>query len=170
MSGLTFTLRNATAGRLDLSALVPNKLAGLEVRDIAKLVIGKTRDQLRAGDVFDISGTLSDTITFAGTTAECDGIGAALETGVEVVVFEVWIRRENFITGTTGAEQVEDVANRHAHPADAWTSCHDGRIHGDAVEFVHAPKHYPSRRENARRESLPDDRPPQPCCGLLVEN
>lgn len=85
MSGLTLTLRNASAGRVDLSGLVPHKIAGLEVRDIAQMVIGKTRDQLRLGDVFDITGTLSDTVTFVGTTALCDGLGAELESGTIIV-------------------------------------------------------------------------------------
>ena len=85
MSGLTLTLRNASAGRVDLSGLVPHKIAGLEMRDIAQMVIGKTRDQFRLGDVFDITGTLSDTLTFVGTTALCDGLGAELESGTIIV-------------------------------------------------------------------------------------
>lgn len=85
MSGLTLTLRNASAGRLDLSDLVPHKIAGLDERGIAQLVIGKTRDQLRVGDVFDISGTSGNTLTFAGTTALCDGLGAELESGTIIV-------------------------------------------------------------------------------------
>ncbi len=85
MSGLTFKLRDASAGRLDLSALVPHKLAGLDMRDIAQIVVGKTRDQVRVGDVFDISGTSGDTLTFVGTTAACDGLGSELESGTVIV-------------------------------------------------------------------------------------
>ena len=85
MSGLTLTLRTGSPGRVDLSALTPSKIAGLGVRDIARLVIGKTRDQLTVGDVFDITGTLSDTLTFVGTTAACDALGAELENGTIVV-------------------------------------------------------------------------------------
>jgi formylmethanofuran dehydrogenase subunit C len=85
MSGLTLKLRDASAGRVDLSALVPHKLAGMDERDIAQIVIGKARDQLRVGDVFDISGTPGDTLTFVGTTAACDGLGSELEGGTIIV-------------------------------------------------------------------------------------
>lgn len=85
MSGFTFRLRNGAAGRLDLSALVPNKLAGLNEREISQLVIGTTRDQLRVGDVFDTGGSAGDTVTYMGTTALCDGIGAELESGTVIV-------------------------------------------------------------------------------------
>ena len=85
MSGLTFRLRDTAAGRLDLSALVPHKLAGRNEVEISNIVIGKTRDQLRVGDVFDLGGSAGDTVTFLGTTALCDGIGADLKSGTVIV-------------------------------------------------------------------------------------
>lgn len=85
MSGLTFKLRDGTSGRVDLSALVPHKLAGLTDRDIAQIVIGKTRDLVCVGDVFVLSGTSGDTLTFVGTTAACDGLGSELESGTVIV-------------------------------------------------------------------------------------
>lgn len=85
MSGLVFKIRDAVAGRLDLSSLVPHKLAGMDSLAINQIVIGKTREQLRVGDAFDISGTASDTLTFVGTTAACDGIGSELEGGTLII-------------------------------------------------------------------------------------
>jgi len=85
MSGLTFKLRDGLAGRFDLSGLVPHKLAGLDARDIAQIVVGKTRDHVNAGDLFEITGEAGDTITFIGTTAACDGLGSDLASGTIIV-------------------------------------------------------------------------------------
>lgn len=83
MSGLVFKLRNAPVERLDLSGLVPGKIAALSLADIEALVIGA--DGTRAGDVFAVSGTFGDTITFEGGSDRLDGLGAGLDAGTLIV-------------------------------------------------------------------------------------
>ena len=56
MTGLTFTLRAEPGERLDLSALLPSRLAGLAVSDIERIAIGTTRHPLHVGDVFSVTG------------------------------------------------------------------------------------------------------------------
>jgi formylmethanofuran dehydrogenase subunit C len=88
MSLLSFKLRNATPGRLDLSGLTPGKLAGKSDYDIAQLVIGKDRDQAKVGDLFDVSGTLDGStglIVLSGTTGLMEGVGDSLDGGTIIV-------------------------------------------------------------------------------------
>ena len=83
MSALTFKLRTAPAGRLDLSALVPSRIASLSNMGIELLVVGS--DGARVGDVFALSGEVGDTITFTGGSDRLDSIGAGLDAGTIVV-------------------------------------------------------------------------------------
>ncbi len=88
MSLLSFKLRDGKPGRLDLSGLTPGKLAGLSNLEIAQLVVGKDRDQARAGDVFDVSGALDGAtglIEFTGTNALAEGLGEDLDGGSIIV-------------------------------------------------------------------------------------
>lgn len=86
MSTLRFTLLSPPVGRLDLSGLVPDTLAGLSNIDIAHLPLGN--EGAKAGDLFAISASGSGddiTLTFEGTTATCDGIGSDQRSGTLVV-------------------------------------------------------------------------------------
>ena len=92
MSLLSFSLRNAAPGRIDLSGLTPGKLAGLNSYDISKIVVGKDRDQATAGDVFDIGGTLDGNtglMVFAGCNGLMEGIGEDLDGGHIIVEGDV---------------------------------------------------------------------------------
>ncbi|MGH6734659.1 MAG: formylmethanofuran dehydrogenase subunit C [Methyloceanibacter sp.] len=85
MSALTFELKAKPNQRLDLSPLVPERLAGMSVKDIAKLAIGTTRETLTVGDAFKVKGKNAESIRFVRTDARCDRIGAGLKGG-EIVV------------------------------------------------------------------------------------
>ena len=82
---ISFAARTAPAQRLDFSALVPHRLAGLSARQIAGIDLATTREPALAGDVFAIRAGTPDRLRFSGTTARCDNIGAALRDG-EIVV------------------------------------------------------------------------------------
>jgi formylmethanofuran dehydrogenase subunit C len=77
MSTLTFTLRHAPLNTVDLSALIPSKLAGLSTGDIEELSLGA----VNVGDVFSVSGTLSDAVVISGGSPLFDYAGAGLDGG-----------------------------------------------------------------------------------------
>ncbi|MGE0024050.1 MAG: formylmethanofuran dehydrogenase subunit C [Hyphomicrobium sp.] len=85
MSTLSFNLRAAPTIALDLSALIPSKLAGLSLGDIARLPLGAGADDPAAGDVFDIAGTPGDTIVISGGSPLLDYVGAGLDGGTILV-------------------------------------------------------------------------------------
>lgn len=81
MSTLTFTLRQAPVNAVDLSALIPSKLAGLSTGDIEDLALGA----LKVGDLFSVSGTLSDAVVISGGSPLLDYVGAGLDGGTITV-------------------------------------------------------------------------------------
>jgi len=54
VSALTFSLREAPSQRLDLSPLVPERLAGLSATEIAKIELQTTRERVCVGNVFSL--------------------------------------------------------------------------------------------------------------------
>lgn len=83
MSALTFKLRNAPAEVVDLSELVPSRLASQSGSAIEQIVIGA--DGARVGDVFTVSGSVSDGIVFEGGSPRLDFLGNGLDAGSVVV-------------------------------------------------------------------------------------
>jgi len=81
MSGLTFTLRSEPPQRLDLSALTPQKLAGLSNAEIEKIDLASGRHAASVGDHFDVSGNDPEAITFEGGSARLDRIGMEMNGG-----------------------------------------------------------------------------------------
>jgi formylmethanofuran dehydrogenase subunit C len=85
VSALTFKLRSKPDQRLDLSPLVPARLAKLKQKEIETLVVGTTRAKLTVGDVFKVKGDDASKLRFVGTDGRCDNIGRGLAEG-EIVV------------------------------------------------------------------------------------
>jgi formylmethanofuran dehydrogenase subunit C len=85
VSALTFELKGKAEQRLDLSPLIPVRLKDLKPKDIEALAIGTTRAKLTVGDVFKVKGKDANALSFVGTDARCDKIGAGLTEG-EIVV------------------------------------------------------------------------------------
>lgn len=81
MSALTFQLKHAPEQRLDLSPLVPARLAGLGRKEIEALAVNTTREKLTVGDAFKVKGKDTGNIRFEDTDDRCDNIGAALAGG-----------------------------------------------------------------------------------------
>lgn len=80
MAALTFTLKATPPERLDLSALVPERLAGMDADVIRALVVGTSRDGLTVGDLFDVAGDDAADIRITGH-ARLDNIGRGLKGG-----------------------------------------------------------------------------------------
>jgi formylmethanofuran dehydrogenase subunit C len=85
VSALTFTLRDKPAQRLDLSPLVPARLAKLKPKEIEALGVGTTRMKLTVGDAFKVKGSDAGKLRFVGTDARCDFIGKELRDGAVLV-------------------------------------------------------------------------------------
>lgn len=81
MSGLTLRLKAPAGTRLNLTGIVPGKLATLSMSEIAALQVGMGKDPVSLSDAFEISGSPGDTITIDGAGAALDFAGAGLCSG-----------------------------------------------------------------------------------------
>lgn len=79
MSRLTFTPRHEPEERLDLSALTPNGLAGLDRKSIVALRIGQSKRGATVGDIFRVAGKDISDIVFDGGSVRFDGVGSGLD-------------------------------------------------------------------------------------------
>ncbi len=81
MAALTLTLKRRPPERLDLSDVLPDRLAGLGLQEIRALPIGTTRTGVTIGDVFEVSGEPGDTLVFEGGSDRFDNVGRSLTSG-----------------------------------------------------------------------------------------
>ena len=81
MSALTFTLKVPLQQSVNCSALIPDNLAGKTIAEIAAIKLIEGKNQLLAGDIFDISGTDTQQICFKNATAKLNYIGANMNSG-----------------------------------------------------------------------------------------
>lgn len=101
MKPLTFTLLAEPGERLDLAALVPDRLGGLSAPEIAALPVGTTRVGIKVGDLFRISGKDPSSIVFAGGSRRFDQLGAGMMSGSIRVVGDVGFRAGREMVGGT---------------------------------------------------------------------
>ena len=81
MTAMIFKLKGEPDQRLDLSALTPKRLAGLDEAAVAALPVGTGKAVLRAGDVFRLTMGDPADIRISGGSARLDGVGAGLDRG-----------------------------------------------------------------------------------------
>ncbi|HEU4661790.1 MAG TPA: formylmethanofuran dehydrogenase subunit C [Pseudolabrys sp.] len=81
MTALVFRLREPPAQRLDLSPLVPNRLAGLSARDIERIEVQTTRERVCVGDVFRVLMGDAARLRFEGGHERLDRVGCAMNDG-----------------------------------------------------------------------------------------
>lgn len=101
MKPLTFTLLAEPGERLDLSALVPDRLAGQPMSDIAALPVGTTRTGVKVGDLFRITGKDASSIVFDGGSRRFDQVGAGMTSGSIRVAGDVGFRAGRAMGGGT---------------------------------------------------------------------
>jgi formylmethanofuran dehydrogenase subunit C len=82
---LVLAMRTRCEQRLDLSPLVPHRLAGLTAAEIARLALQTTRHPTTVGDVFRLSAGDAGRIRIEGATDRLDQIGQDMAGG-EIVV------------------------------------------------------------------------------------
>jgi len=81
MSALRFVLRAAPPTRLDLSPLIPERLAGLGSGAIERIELGNRRHDIRVGDVFGVLAGDPDQVAIEGGSARFDFVGAGMRRG-----------------------------------------------------------------------------------------
>lgn len=85
MKPLVLTLRAVPDQRLDLSVLLPHRLAGLSAAEIERLEVQTTRERVTVGDVFRVTTGEADSIRIEGSCERLDRIGEGM-TGGEIRV------------------------------------------------------------------------------------
>lgn len=81
MNALTFSLKIEPRQRLDLSPLIPEKLAGKSRKDIAGIKLHCGNRKLRADEAFDISGDESSNLVIKTSSSKLDYIGRNMKSG-----------------------------------------------------------------------------------------
>jgi formylmethanofuran dehydrogenase subunit C len=96
---MRFLLREPPAQRLDLSALVPQNLAGKMVAEIERIEVGTTRVRVAAGDVFRVRKGDPATILIEGGSARFDRVGFGLVEGSIIVEGEAGVQAGRLMSG-----------------------------------------------------------------------
>jgi formylmethanofuran dehydrogenase subunit C len=81
MSALTFTVKQATAQRVDMSPLTCQLLKGLSIAEIAAIELQNGKRKLRVDALFDISGSDTQTIFIKNSFDKLDFIAKDLQEG-----------------------------------------------------------------------------------------
>ncbi|MCC7410691.1 MAG: formylmethanofuran dehydrogenase subunit C [Gammaproteobacteria bacterium] len=81
MSALTLTLKRRLHVRVDMSPLVPNRLAGLGASEIAAIPLVCGNTEIDTGEIFRIEGTDPGVLRILRSTDRLDAIGAELADG-----------------------------------------------------------------------------------------
>ena len=78
MSALTLRLRRPPARRVDLAPLVPNLLAGMNTRQIARIELWHGNQKVPVGDLFTLHGDSVERIVIQSDSDRLDRIGASM--------------------------------------------------------------------------------------------
>jgi formylmethanofuran dehydrogenase subunit C len=134
VKALTFTLVAEPPERLDLSPLTPERLAGLERRDIEKIQIGISKLGSKVGDVFRVAGSDRQDIVFEGGSARLDRVAEGMQKGSVRLVGSAGAQAGRAMRG--GALTIEGDAGPHAGSA-----MRGGRLEitGNAGDHLGAP-------------------------------
>ena len=81
MSALIFALKKDLAQKLDVSPLSPDLLAKKSLADIGATLLWYGKQQIRADEVFTISGNDTNQLVFDKSTVKIDYIGSGLKMG-----------------------------------------------------------------------------------------
>lgn len=85
MSGLVLTLREVPRQRIDLSPLIPDRLAALDARAIPGVQLACGNRQISLGDLFGVAPGDPADLRLVGDCGRCDRIGAGMTRGTITV-------------------------------------------------------------------------------------
>lgn len=99
MKPLHLSLKSSPSQRIDLSVLVPHRIAGKSLAEIAALDIATTREKLALGDVFKLKGAASEEILIEGGSDRFDCIGQQMQGGVITIDGDVGLNAGRLMSG-----------------------------------------------------------------------
>ncbi|RLA20068.1 MAG: formylmethanofuran dehydrogenase subunit C [Gammaproteobacteria bacterium] len=88
MSALTFTVKQETVQRIDMSPLVCQLLKDMNLTDIAAIELQNGKRKIRADELFEITGSDTQNIVIKNSFAKLDFIAKELQQGSITVVGE----------------------------------------------------------------------------------
>ena len=99
MTPLVLTLHQRPEQRLDLSPLVPQRLAGKSANEIARIELQTTRMRVTVGDAFRLRMGDAQHVRIEGACDRLDQVGAGMSAGAIDVAGDVGIRAGRLMTG-----------------------------------------------------------------------
>jgi formylmethanofuran dehydrogenase subunit C len=96
---LVFSLRSTPDQRLDLTPLVPHRLAGKSAAEIAEIALGTTRHAVTVGDLFRVRMGDPQQVRIEGSCDRLDLVGHAMRDGEIVVDGDVGVRAGRLMSG-----------------------------------------------------------------------
>jgi formylmethanofuran dehydrogenase subunit C len=135
MKPLQLSLKSSPAQRLDLSPLVPHKLAGKSLAEIAALDLATTKEKVTVGDVFKLKGAGSDEIVIEGGSDRFDCVGQDMKGGVLQIEGDVGINAGRLLSGGHLI-----IAGSTGHYAGSGMSSGQLEILGNAGDFLGGPR------------------------------
>ena len=133
MSILCLTLREAPAQRVDLSPLIPDRLAGKSPAEVAAIELATGNRRLRVDQLFAITGSFAQELEFRSACDKLDRIGAGMTHGRIAV--------RGHAGAYVGADMRGGVIEVHGNVgAYAASGMHGGLLHvtRDAGDFLGA--------------------------------
>ena len=134
MAALRFILRAEPEQRLDLSPLVPNRLAKLSQAEIERLPLGTTRAPVLVGDAFRVGMGGAEQVTIEGGSPRLDGVGEGMTSGTIVLDGDAGLRAGRRMRG--GRLEVRGNAG---HWAASGMQGGQIEIAGDCGDFLGGP-------------------------------
>lgn len=134
MKPLVLTMRQEPPERLDLSALLPTRVAGRSELEIGAIELQTTRHKVTVGDVFRVRMGEGDRIRIEGGSARLDRAGHGMDGGEIVVEGDLGTEAGRLMTG--GILTVDGSVGRLAASGMKGGSI---RISGDAGEQLGGP-------------------------------
>lgn len=134
MSALTLTQRSPTAQRLEMSAFTPQRLAGMNPGEIARIQVHVGNRPETAGELFEIGGSPGDRLVVVPAASNLDNLGAGMNEGEIRVEGDAGFCAGRGMSG--GVLTVEGNAGN-----EAGSAMNGGRLHilGNAGERLGGP-------------------------------
>ena len=96
---LVFTSRGRPEQRLDLSPLVPHRLAGMSAAEISRIALQTTRASVTVGDAFHLRMGGAESLRIEGGCERLDQIGAGMTAGEIQVIGNAGAQAGRLMTG-----------------------------------------------------------------------
>jgi formylmethanofuran dehydrogenase subunit C len=135
MKPLHLSLKSSPEQRLDLSPLVPDRIVGKSLAEIAALDLATTKEKVTVGDVFKLKGAASDEIIIEGGSDRFDCLGQDMKSGTLHIEGDVGINAGRLMSGGHLI-----IAGSTGHYAGSCMSGGELEILGNVGNFLGGPR------------------------------